>query len=57
MSNVKVTLAYPYTDADGKDHRPDTTLSLPEGEARRLLHFGRARTPDASTPAKSAPKE
>lgn len=42
-----VTLAYPYTDAAGKKHSPDTTLDLPDGEANRLLHGGRARAADA----------
>lgn len=50
---MKVTLAYPYTDEAGKNHRADTSLDLPESEAVRLLHAGRARTADAPTTAKS----
>lgn len=62
MSKSKVTLAYPYTDADGKNHNPDTTLSLPDGEAFELLASGRARAADdepkalAKAPAKAARK-
>lgn len=44
----KVVLAYPYTDADGKDHKPDVTLTLPRHEANRLLFAGLARVPDAT---------
>ena len=46
MSKKSVTLAYPYTDADGKNHKADTTLSLDVAEAIRLLHEGLARVPD-----------
>ena len=45
MPKVKVTLAYPYVDADGKNHAPDTTVSLDAAEANRLLHYGLAREP------------
>lgn len=62
---IKVTLAYPYTDSDGKGHRADTTLSLPREDAKNLIHAGRARYPDpvakkaSDTPATpaTAPKE
>ena len=40
---MKVTLAYEYTDAAGKTHAPDTTISLDNAEATRLLHYGLAR--------------
>ena len=40
---MKVTLAWPYTDADGKNHKPDTTVDLDVAEANRLLHAGLAR--------------
>lgn len=50
---MKVTLAYPYTDADGKKHAADTAPDLPESEAVRLLNAGRARTAGASTTAAS----
>jgi hypothetical protein len=50
---MKVTLAYPYTDADGKAHDADSSLDLPEHEAVRLLDAGRARTADASTTAET----
>ena len=45
----KVTLAYPYVDADGKNHAPDTTIDLEAPEANRLLHYGLAR--ETSAPA------
>ena len=45
----KITLAYPYTDADGKTHKPDTTLEVEDAEAARLLHYGLAR--ETSAPA------
>ena len=48
MSKRSVTLAYPYTDADGKNHKADTTLSLERAEANRLLGAGLAREPEAS---------
>ena len=49
---MKVQLAYPY-----KNHKADSTVDLPEQEARDLVHYGRARKaqPDkpAAEPAKS----
>jgi hypothetical protein len=41
----KVTLARAYTDADGKSHKADATLTLPRSEANRLLFAGLARVP------------
>lgn len=35
---MKVTLAYEY-----EGHEPDTTVDLPDAEARRLIGDGRAR--------------
>lgn len=49
--NIKVTLALPYTDKAGKNHRADTTLSLPEGEAIALVSAGRARDADGDVAA------
>lgn len=43
---TSVTLAYPYTDGEGKAHKADTTVSLPRHEAVELIHYGRARVPD-----------
>lgn len=40
---MKVTFAYPYTDKSGKEHKPDSTADLPEGEAMRVIHDGRGR--------------
>jgi hypothetical protein len=55
--NLKVTLAYPYTDAEGVNHRADSTVSLPLEVAQGLLWNGRARpaeTPSKATKATSA---
>jgi hypothetical protein len=43
---LSVTLAYPYTDGEGKNHKADTTLALPRGEAVELLTYGKARSAD-----------
>lgn len=50
MSDTKrqVTLAYEYTDAAGKAHQPDATVSLDPAEAKRLLFEGLAREADTS---------
>jgi hypothetical protein len=45
---VKVTLAYEYTDADGKTHAPNKTIDLDIAEANRLLHYGLARVPESA---------
>ena len=47
-----VTLAYPYTSADGKNHKADTTLSLEVAEANRLLFEGLARKADTDNEKK-----
>ena len=44
----QVTLAYPYTDADGKAHKADATVSLDHAEAQRLLFEGLAREADTN---------
>jgi hypothetical protein len=49
----KITLAYPYTGADGKNHRPDTTVDVDDAEAARLLHYGLARVPEPDTKKES----
>jgi hypothetical protein len=53
--NLKVTLAYPYTDADGVNHRADTTVSLPVEVAQNLLWNGLARAAE-KTPTTKATK-
>lgn len=40
---TRVTFAYPYTDADGKDHKAGSTASLDFFEARQVLNEGKAR--------------
>lgn len=49
---MKVELAYPYTDADGKNHKADSTVDLPDDEARDLVHFGRARLSKSGSASK-----
>ena len=60
----KVVLAYPYTDANGKDHKPDSTVSVADDEAARLVAEGLARRPEddaeefrAPTPPPAKPAE
>lgn len=52
---MKVTLAAPYTDADGKTHPADTTLDLDIAEASHLMFYGLAR--EASAPAEADTKK
>lgn len=49
---TRVTLAYPFTDADGKTHDPDKTVDLDEGVAQTLVNDGKARPADSGKPAK-----
>lgn len=39
----KVTLAYPWTDQDGREHSPDTVVSVDDLTARNLIRAGHAR--------------
>jgi len=55
--NVQVEFAYPYTDKAGKNHNADATASLPRGEARELIHFGRARAAKDTAPTKATAKK
>jgi hypothetical protein len=43
---VKITLAREWTDAAGKSHKPDTTLTVPELTGRELILLGAARAAD-----------
>ena len=43
MTSTKVTFAYPYTDAAGKDHKAGSTADLDFFEARIVLSEGKAR--------------
>lgn len=45
---MKITLAYEYTDAEGKTHAPDKSIDVDDAEANRLLHLGLARETSAS---------
>jgi len=47
----KVELAYPYTDADGKNHEADSTVDLPDETAVELVNYGRARWPETKAAA------
>lgn len=40
---MRVTLAYPWTGPDGVNHRPDTTVTVPDDVGRDLILIGRAR--------------
>ena len=42
----RVTLAYPYVDAEGKTLKADATHALSIEEADRLLNAGLAREPE-----------
>ena len=44
----KVTLAYKYVGADGRNHKPDTTIDVDDAEANRLLYYGLARVPESA---------
>ena len=44
---MKVQLAYPYTDDDGKEHEPDDVIEVDDATGARLKSEGRAREPDA----------
>jgi hypothetical protein len=48
--STTVTLAYPWTDADGTDHKPGTVLTVSRDTARDLIRDGRARAGDTPTP-------
>lgn len=54
---MKVTLAYPYTDAEGKSYDADKAVDLPEEEATQLVRDGRARVEDGSSSTKSSKKQ
>lgn len=53
---TSVTLAYPYTTDDGVNHKPDSTIRVPDELAAQLIRDGKARTPD-KTAAPSKNKE
>lgn len=46
----RVTLAYPL-EHDGKTHKADTTVELPDELAIELVAAGRARKPEATKKA------
>lgn len=47
---TKVTFAYPYTDENGKDFKPDQSADVDDEVARLLVQDGKARL--AETTAK-----
>lgn len=53
----EVTLAYPFTDANGTEHKADATVALPATVAADLIYTGRARVPDSKATKAAAPKE
>lgn len=44
---MKITLAQDWTDENGKSHKPDTTVTVPELTGRELILLGTARAADA----------
>lgn len=54
---IEVTLAYPYTDADGEEHAADSTITLPRHVGKDLIHAGRARLPKPKPAPKSPAKK
>jgi hypothetical protein len=44
---MKIVLAYPWVDADGTEHDPDSTVEVPDRQAKVLIHDGLARPVDA----------
>lgn len=44
---MKITLAREWTDAAGKSHKPDSTITVPELAGRELILLGTARAADA----------
>lgn len=50
---MKVTLARPYTAADGRSHKADANVTLPRSEALNLLHLGRARAYERPAPSRA----
>lgn len=51
----RITLAAPYTDGDGKQHKADSTIDVDRGEASRLKFQGLARDPEPTTKAAEKP--
>lgn len=47
---TSVVLAYPWTDADGKTHEPDSTVQVDRSTARDLIRDGRARAVASTDP-------
>ena len=47
----RITLAAPYTDGDGKQHKADSTVNVDAGEASRLKFLGLARDPEPTKKA------
>lgn len=46
----RITLAAPYTDGDGKQHKADSTITVDAGVASELKFHGLARDPQPATP-------
>ena len=45
----RITLAAPYTDGDGKQHKADSTIDVDPGVASDLKFHGLARDPETTT--------
>lgn len=46
MTEIKVTLARAWVDSDGKEQKPDATVSVTPEQADELLFLGYARPAD-----------
>ena len=52
----RITLAAPYTDGDGKQHKADSTIDVDAGVASALKFSGLARDPESTPNQKAADK-
>ena len=50
----RITLAAPYTDGDGKQHKADSTIEVDAGVASELKFHGLARDPEPTPKAGTA---
>lgn len=44
---MRITLAREWTDANGKSHKADSTITVPDLTGRELILIGAARAADA----------
>lgn len=46
---MRIQLAYPWTDDKGKTLAPDSLVTLPDNQARQMIHDGAARPAPTQT--------